>query len=420
MDESRRRMTPVITDAFRRRSPSFSSSRRRSTFTSQGFSNPAHPNFGQYGYVNQNYAYQNYGGHMPMTTPYGYSGANAYQGSSGSGMKIALAGGAGLLAGIAANRMMHHWGGYSRDQIMNSQCSSGHWQGTCSSCVSQYGANSCNAMLQPHFNAARDDLMNTGFIPSQVMFPLHVRVTHVAGPEFNPMLICNPPAPGMASPPVPQVFFALTALQTYSGSQGNQPYADYSQYGGYSPGYDQQTKRGSVIGSLASTLLLCCCCCGIGAFCCIKKGKLGGDSSSDDESLELSHHGHQPNPYWDQAQPHTTIGGSGGFMGTAAPNGKPWLEYCRGGEPEISSGNFIVGPWGECLAWAVIYEHQNKWEDDPQYENLGPVGGVIRAMMEHASDDDAEDVQHAAEELEVYCQEAIRQGKPLPVINQRA
>ena len=70
-----------------------------------------------------------------------------------------------------------------------------------------------------------------------------------------------------------------------------------------------------------------------------------------------------------QAQPHTTIGGSGGFMGTAAPNGKPWLEYCRGGEPEISSGNFIVGPWGECLAWAVIYEHQNKWEDDPQYES---------------------------------------------------
>ena len=54
-------------------------------------------------------------------------------------------------------------------------------------------------MLQPHFNAARDDLMNTGFIPSQVMFPLHVRVTHVAGPEFNPMLICNPPAPGMVT-----------------------------------------------------------------------------------------------------------------------------------------------------------------------------------------------------------------------------
>ena len=80
---------------------------------------------GQYGYANQNYAYQNYGGHMPMTTPYGYSGANAYQGSSGNGMKIAIAGGAGLLAGIAANKLMHHWGGYSQEQLMNAPCSRG-------------------------------------------------------------------------------------------------------------------------------------------------------------------------------------------------------------------------------------------------------------------------------------------------------
>ena len=122
VDSYRRRAT-TITD-YRRRS-SFSSERRRSTWSSQSYSNPANPNFGNYGYANQNYAYHNYGGHMPMTTPYGYSGANAYQGGSGSGMKIALAGGAGLLAGIAANKMMHHWGGYSRDQIMNSQCSSG-------------------------------------------------------------------------------------------------------------------------------------------------------------------------------------------------------------------------------------------------------------------------------------------------------
>ena len=80
---------------------------------------------GHYGYANQNYAYQNYGGQMPMTTPYGYSGANAYQGNSGNGMKIAIAGGAGLLAGIAANKLMHHWGGYSQEQLMNAPCSRG-------------------------------------------------------------------------------------------------------------------------------------------------------------------------------------------------------------------------------------------------------------------------------------------------------
>jgi len=41
-------------------------------------------------------------------------------------------------------------------------------------------------------------------------------------------------------------------------------------------------------------------------------------------------------------------------------------------------------------------------------------------MMERADDDEAEAVQSAAEELEVYCKEAIRQDRPLPVINQRA
>jgi hypothetical protein len=74
----------------------------------------------------------------------------------------------------------------------------GSWQGTCGTCMNQYGANNCNAMLAPKFNAARDDLMSTGFTPAQVQWPLQVRVTHVAGPEFNPMLICTPPAPGMA------------------------------------------------------------------------------------------------------------------------------------------------------------------------------------------------------------------------------
>ena len=57
-------------------------------------------------------------------------------------------------------------------------------------------------------------------------------------------------------------------------------------------------------------------------------------------------------------------------MGTAAPNGQYWSQYCHG-EPELSSGNFIVGPWGECLAWAVVYEHQNQWENDPDYRHLG-------------------------------------------------
>ena len=84
-------------------------------------------------------------------------------------------------------------------QINDIYVVAGSWQGTCGTCMNQYGANNCNAMLAPKFNAARDDLMSTGFTPAQVQWPLQVRVTHVAGPEFNPMLICTQPAPGMAA-----------------------------------------------------------------------------------------------------------------------------------------------------------------------------------------------------------------------------
>ena len=45
-----------------------------------------------------------------------------------------------------------------------------------------------------------------------------------------------------------------------------------------------------------------------------------------------------------------------------------------------------------------------------ELRDLGPVGGVIRAMMERAPDDKAEHVQHAAEELEVYCHLAVGGG----------
>ena len=38
-----------------------------------------------------------------------------------------------------------------------------------------------------------------------------------------------------------------------------------------------------------------------------------------------------------------------------------------------------------------------------ELREIGPVGGVIKAMMARAPNDRAEAVQHAAEELEVYC-----------------
>ena len=62
-------------------------------------------------------------------------------------------------------------------------------------------------------------------------------------------------------------------------------------------------------------------------------------------------------------------GGGRGFMGTLAPNGKAWSEYCVG-QPELGTG-MVLGPWGECLAWAVAYEHRSpEWHKDPQYRCL--------------------------------------------------
>ena len=64
---------------------------------------------------------------MPTATSYGYTGANAY--SSSSGLPIALAAGAGLLAGYAmghhSGHYGHYWHGYSQADMYKMQCASG-------------------------------------------------------------------------------------------------------------------------------------------------------------------------------------------------------------------------------------------------------------------------------------------------------
>lgn len=93
--------------------------RRRSQGGYGGYSNPYSSYSAPYGYPSSSWAYQSFGGHMPMATPYGYTGASAY--SSSSGLPIALAAGAGLLGGYAAG----HWHGYSQADMYNMQCASG-------------------------------------------------------------------------------------------------------------------------------------------------------------------------------------------------------------------------------------------------------------------------------------------------------
>lgn len=428
----------------RRRSSFFSPRRRRggggSFVPNNHYSNPLSPSIGHYGYTNPNYAYHNYGGHTPMSTSYGYTGANAY--SSGSGMKIALAGGAGLLAGLATSQLLHHsggssFGGYTHAQMMQQDCTYGSWSGNCNSCVSQYGANRCDVSISPNFDATRDDLMSTGFIPTQVSWPLSVTVTSVSGIDFNPASVC-PLTPGSAgNPSMARLFLTTTSLGM--GSSGGNPGPGYSQPTNYGYNSGQQSNYGSVQSSSSSgsgflawlgTVLALCCCWGFCVCCSCASGKkpskwgFSGDSSSSDsdsESVQMVHHGGH-NPYWQgggqapaPAQTNTA------FMDTAAPGGATWANYCQG-PPEVNpSTGFVAGRWGDCLAWAVVYEHQNPgWPQNPTYRDMGPAGTVIQAMLENAADSDCEDVERAANQLENACREAVASGGMLPVINCRA
>ena len=94
-----------------------------------------------------------------------------------------------------------HVAGAKHVEASTTKLRSGGWTGGCQSCVSSYGASSCNVLLSPQLDAARDDLMSTGFVPSQISWPLVVNVTHVAGDDFRPSAICPPQDPDAKSAP---------------------------------------------------------------------------------------------------------------------------------------------------------------------------------------------------------------------------
>jgi len=111
----------------------------------------------------------------------------------------------------------------------------------------------------------------------------------------------------------------------------------------------------------------------------------------------------------------------GGFMNTVAPNGMPWWQYCQGRPVSIDpASGFLLGPWGECLAWAKVFEIQNPgWEQDPNFAG-GPCGQVIEAAIAGCPNHLKGPAGQAAERLELACEEAAFNGAPLPVIGQMA
>lgn len=420
--------------------------RRRSVgYDSMAYTNPYSRMSGRYGYSSSGYATSQYGGRLPMTTSYGYTGANAYK--SNSGMKIAMAAGGGLLAGYAVSSMMHNmhnpygYGytdmsnpfGYSRAEMLSMQCTAGSWSGLCSSCITAYSANTCNVEFTPKIDATRDDLMGTGFIPADYTWPLSVKVTAVSSTAFNPSIICPPSLSDTTwkAPAMKQLFLTMTTVEELdhqaqgdTGSSGTEWWV-----------------------FLLGTLFPCCCICGCIAACAKMNNskKHQWDGSYSDSEMEMHYGGHpgfvQPppfypaggNPYWNPPGPggiasmgsppgsdHSFRGEDGGFMATAAPVGKTWNDYCQPHQVFTSEhSRSISQPWGECVAWAKAYEHNNPgWENDPRMRG-GPCAHVIQAMCENSPDHMSGAIVQAAEMLEEECEEAIRQGRPLPVINQR-
>lgn len=454
---------PGVHVSFPRRRGYTTTGVRRRTYGYDGhssYSNPHSPAAGSYGYTSQSAAYHNYGGRPPTVTPYGYSGAYGYQGHTGTKIAMALAG--GVVAGAGVSYLYHHWG-TGRVDYNHMSCFSGWWSGSCSDCTTRFAASACYTEVSPSFDAARDDIMATGFIPADYTFPVMVNFTEVVGEDYLASRICPPPGwiaspestttvapllptlpPALSVLSVPQLgaasswqppenqslFLALTVVSELSSN---------GQSSGGSVPSQHDAKGSPQSGHMAflttAVLLLGGCCCFLVPLAVCMANRGGGRkkprhrtdhgwSSSDDSSTESdsSMPGYMVAPQ-QRLQNYAGISGGcgGGFLNTAAPNGVTWRDYCRSYEVSVDSSGHIVGPWGECLAWAKVYELRNPgWERDLEYRDEGPCGQVIRAMLQASPDHTHQQIEEAAERLEEDCAESAECGRPLPVIGQYA
>lgn len=111
------------------------------------------------------------------------------------------------------------------------------------------------------------------------------------------------------------------------------------------------------------------------------------------------------------------------FMRTAAPSGAAWSDYVRSGgrtfvDPQTG---YLSGPWAECIAWAVRFEHTSDWYTLPEYAGQdGPVGGVLTALeaaVRTAPNGTA--LLAAAQKLEEAAHAAEESGRPLPGLQEQ-
>jgi len=413
----------------RRRAPASSSARRRVGSTSRSDTAslsharrrgaPARtnlPSTGVGGSHHQNAYGQSYGFTRPQAmkyyypggyskTGYGYSGVNSYSptaAGSTANVMMAVAGGAAL--GVGASYLYSRWNSYD-------SCTSGaSWTGSCQGCYAKYSPSSCQ-FGPPRVNAHRDDLMGTGFWPDDWAGPLTVLISRVEGEDFSKELLCRHP-----------VANASKLHLTRPAVRGADLFFTLTQVDELGPGMDQATTF--QFGGLVPLVLVCFCC-----ICCGVAAKIHGSIQKAKEHQQLGDEderfapGHQPvvmgAPVGMLSPVDEGDGTTDGFLGTMAPCGVSWRKYCESHSVETDPNTgMLIGAWGECLAWAKVFEAENEdWPDYPQYAIQGPCGEVVDAVVDAASGSDEDYVGQAAERLERACQAAIAAGTRLPVID---
>mmetsp|Transcript_13168 Transcript_13168/g.37894 ORF Transcript_13168/g.37894 Transcript_13168/m.37894 type:complete len:1411 (-) Transcript_13168:126-4358(-) len=207
----------------RRRVTSFSSHRRRhKDIDGKSRITPAGS---RYGYTSRSHLSSNFGGQVPMHAPYGYSAANVYPRNKRSSVAMygaAVGGGAavGAAMGVGAYYLYHQqeYGrgviGWRRRRVASpSWCMASPGSGVdmmeCSDCFDKFGfcesANDCFSSsgtgcgMTMSKDYGKDDLMESGFIPSKYDFPLTLTISKIEGPGIKKEAICPITDPAFAS-----------------------------------------------------------------------------------------------------------------------------------------------------------------------------------------------------------------------------
>mmetsp|Transcript_114078 Transcript_114078/g.285385 ORF Transcript_114078/g.285385 Transcript_114078/m.285385 type:complete len:514 (-) Transcript_114078:334-1875(-) len=242
-----------------------------STAPASSWGNRHDPRAGSYGYSSNAALNHNYGGRPPVSTGYGYSGAGAYRANSGA--QIAMAAGVGVLAGVGAS---YAW---SRLHHLMTSSSGECWAGdqhyeNCAECRLKHSPTSdCANRVTPMVDLARDDLMNSGFVPSNVTGPLRLLITEVLGADFTAEKLCPPTnwtenvsgnASGNISGNFSALFVKLTRLASVPAVDEEDPAVHHGH---------------SAVNFVIVAALAACCCAGCVALG-MRMGSFGGDDPS--------------------------------------------------------------------------------------------------------------------------------------------